>query len=870
MAAQGIRLNLQRDIFAPNNEVLETFVHVTKSKHAHGKRKKEGGHSDSFLCVSIWKDRIGANITQVKKNEKNIYSKKRAWNLSELNTVDGKNSDKNCLDFDLVFDKTYKWSSSNKQERFSFLLTLAKLSERFNLRQSPQFLNLPPEFFLELKADMGSTSPLMSVLSLQSSIEEEAISPQEEATLEKLLNDCQTVISGGESFTDFIYKKLAQLESVNIKQLIGAEDQVVAVLSTLELAEKQASEIELALVHYANVLKEAQNAMSSVGKTVSLQTTQQNHRLLLETLECVVEHLDVSNSHYAVINNPDLTPGPGLAAVREAARVLQRAIFADFPPELKNMKGIADQLQRINRLKNRLSGSIHRYMSNLFVHYSNDAGDTMSQSSYSSRSSNLSLQKHGYIHNQLLPYVDLIHWLKVMEPSVYSDLRDTYASSMAKLYDRNSAQFFEEARLKIYNVKEKKMKSGDTGGVKRLDPSSPASGSSQHQSLLGIEKDQWSIEVDMNDRKKFDELLESVLSELEPVCLSEQEFSTSYFLLDPTMSSEQDSSVVFKSKTMKQASEETRKLMSKIFPSVETELVKFIAYYEKLDNFYVLYALVRLTQHVLSAQDTGSFLSVTFGTVLIQIKRAFDRFMLAQIQSIQEAKPPKRSKCGILAVVSNFEDFANAAEAAFRGYDRRVELDKCYVNLVESIFAAILRLSNEHGKTPFEVIRMENFYFFHQMMSRLKISALEAEKKEAKVRYTEALKDYVSHYFGQPLIGLNNYFERVQAKVNQGVKESEISYQAQFSKQELRKVIAEYPGKEVKRGLANLYKKVEKDLSEEANLLQIVWRAMQEEFIRQYKSLEEMIQRCYPGALIAVEFTIEDILTYFSDIAFSH
>lgn len=55
----------------------------------------------------------------------------------------------------------------------------------------------------------------------------------------------------------------------------------------------------------------------------------------------------------------------------------------------------------------------------------------------------------------------------------------------------------------------------------------------------------------------------------------------------------------------------------------------------------------------------------------------------------------------------------------------------------------------------------------------------------------------------------------------QGVKESEISYQMAFSKQELRKVIREYPAREVKRGLENLYRKVEKHLCEEENLLQV-------------------------------------------------
>lgn len=45
---------------------------------------------------------------------------------------------------------------------------------------------------------------------------------------------------------------------------------------------------------------------------------------------------------------------------------------------------------------------------------------------------------------------------------------------------------------------------------------------------------------------------------------------------------------------------------------------------------------------------------------------------------------------------------------------------------------------------------------------------------------------------------------------------------------------------------------------------------MQEEFIQQYKSIEDLIQRCYPGSMICLEFSIEDILQFFSEIARSH
>ncbi|KAI4458169.1 sec3/syntaxin-related [Holotrichia oblita] len=152
----------------------------------------------------------------------------------------------------------------------------------------------------------------------------------------------------------------------------------------------------------------------------------------------------------------------------------------------------------------------------------------------------------------------------------------------------------------------------------------------------------------------------------------------------------------------------------------------------------------------------------------------------------------------------------------------------------------------------------------------MKISVLDNQRKEAKQRYNEALSAYVILYFGRPLEKLNTFFDGVQARVSSGVKTSEVSYQLAFSKQELRKVINQYPGSNVKRGLEALYKKVEKHLSEESNLLPVVWRAMQEEFIQQYKTLEDLIQQCYPGSMITLEFTITDILNFFSDIARSH
>ena len=41
--------------------------------------------------------------------------------------------------------------------------------------------------------------------------------------------------------------------------------------------------------------------------------------------------------------------------------------------------------------------------------------------------------------------------------------------------------------------------------------------------------------------------------------------------------------------------------------------------------------LVRMSEHVIKAEDTGSLLSKTFGNCLVQIKRNFDKFIQIQL-----------------------------------------------------------------------------------------------------------------------------------------------------------------------------------------------------------------------------------------------
>ncbi|NWX15926.1 EXOC1 protein, partial [Aegotheles bennettii] len=389
------------------------------------------------------------------------------------------------------------------------------------------------------------------------------------------------------------------------------------------------------------------------------------------------------------------------------------------------------------------------------------------------------------------------------------------------------------------------------------------------------------------------QILEQVLRELQPLCTAEQQFIEKFFQLHQdaadlqvlevsarTMSSPVP--LASPSSSLLQALEGTAgpeepmtQLLSEIFSCLEPELRGFLDVCNKVHPLGCLQVLVTLNDSIFemwgsSSALPSSFLNTVLGNTLLLAKSSFNKYIGTLCQEVEEAKMPSKMKGGILPSVRHFEEFVTFSEEVFRTARRRGELDKAHLRLLSSVFSSINSLPAANLKVNTDMVMMENFHHIHCFLCQKEIHCLEGKKREAKQRYSEHLEKYVITYLGQPLEKLNHFFEGVKARVAQGVKEEEVSFQLAYSKQELRKVIEKYPGKEVKRALETLYRKIHKYLSPEENLLPVVWRAMEQEFIRQYQEFEDLIQRCYAGSGIVMDFTMEDLLSYFNSITHSN
>lgn len=144
--------------------------------------------------------------------------------------------------------------------------------------------------------------------------------------------------------------------------------------------------------------------------------------------------------------------------------------------------------------------------------------------------------------------------------------------------------------------------------------------------------------------------------------------------------------------------------------------------------------------------------------------------------------------------MSELEQLSAACEAIFASSGRRADLDRWYVSLAGAMLQAIAHAT--HPRTPRAVLHMENYHRLHGALCSLRVPALDSLRRECRSRYSDALRAYVTQYFGRPLEKLTQFFEGVSEVVAQGVREDEVCYRAAFSKHELRRVLAMYPAHE--------------------------------------------------------------------------
>ncbi|XP_065058911.1 exocyst complex component 1-like [Rhopilema esculentum] len=879
----AIRHSLQQELFRPNDEALYSVVNVAKI--GGGKKKKT-----SFLCATVTKEKpFQVNIYKVQKSDKEVFKKKQTWPLSDLKVVDGKQELEEIPEFDLHFEKCYKWTASRVADKEDFIETLFSLSERYLAGKKPAFVNVSPKLFegdVAGRARSGTNRSQKSHHATDSLSEGQGddyqeLTPREENDLEKMLSHFEHALGNLEEFTGQLSKELQQLEYLNITALMGSEKQAQSLASLIDRGLDELDLLDERLSRYDEMLLRVSEQMGQMEfRDNRMEVERINNRKILGEVRYIVGKLDISKRHVMSLREGDLYNPAGISDIVSAAKILLEASQTNFNPGITELKSVREQLAYINQLKTEFAARFYQHLDKYISQYS--MSDRLSSRTVGAE---LTLSPHDSVHDDFARYEELMGWLKELDRDKFNQMKKHYEESFGRMYEREIREFIEAAKVKaskgkglrggLYAAQSQeglisKGKSKQLGGLVR----SPSKESINSMGSLGSESSFFS-----GGHNKFAEAFDSILSELEPYIMVEQEFCVKFFHLRFSVQDSESSSSALDVKdggTMSRSrpskiADEVKETMTNIFGYLDAEVLNFIQHGEKLDPHNTMYMIVRINNqaaHLMTSQSTGgppSFLGTMFASWLISTKRLFDKYVTGLCRNVEDTKIHKKHKCGTFTFVTKFEEFSNIAEVIFKGSDRRGDIDKAYSKLIQVMFDNIERISFEHEKIPPEIIMFENYHRLHAIISGLRNQALEKEKKEAKQRSTDAMAQYVSKRVGLPVEKISNFFEGVENCIASGVRMEDVGYQIAYNRQELKNILKEYPAKEIKKGLENLYKKLEKYFSTD-NFVQVIWRSLQLEFVQQYERYQDLINKCYPGSNIKMPVEVDEILDMFSNI----
>ncbi|OWR52144.1 exocyst complex component sec3 [Danaus plexippus plexippus] len=648
-----------------------------------------------------------------------------------------------------------------------------------------------------------------------------------DAALAALLEDSEPDDTDAERRVKRLGDRLARLDALNVAGMLAAatEGGGAQLAAKLEAGSAAGTALSTRLSRLEALTRAAPAALHA--RSGAARSDAAARALLVELTE-IYEWLDnPALKDLDTLSEISLATADGRARALRAAEALRNALRAERTASTARLRlgAVRERLRRLARAKDNLAALLARHLNNALIHLANEAHAPTPNTRRSH-------------HSELMPYAPFMRWLKDMDDKAYDGLVKVYVSTWSRVHEREARVWCDGTRTSLNT---------QTATV--------------------------------------DDLLDEVLTMVESTCNAEQDFCTQFFYLDVDVKSDNsdgersEKSDGGERNEQKKNTSETKKLLGELFPALETELVSLVGSIEKHEPYGAMRALACVGRRVLGEGGEGSEVGggearwsrAALAAVAVAAKRGADRAVADRLAALNDAvkQAAKKPKCGILSFIPELEEMSSVCESIFaRG--RRADLDRWYLSLATAMLRTI-QLA-EHPRTPRAVVQMENYHRLHACVSSLRVTALDSLRRDARMRYSEALKQYVTQYFGRPLEKLAQFFERVGEAVASGVKEDEVCYRTAFSKHELRRLLALYPAHEVRKSLHRLYRTVEKHLSEEGGLLQVVWRAMQEEFIAQHVALQvdARIASCYPGAGLTLPLSTQDILDAFSDIAREH
>ncbi|KRY23074.1 Exocyst complex component 1 [Trichinella patagoniensis] len=852
----SVKQFIQREVFEEIDERIITFISVFSSS----KKKKR-----SFLCVTIsYFHPVTLRLHELRMSDKGKQlTMLHSWLFKEIKLIDGINPRKSIPELEITTDKTYRWEICNVNEKESFIRQMWKVCHRHLASHKPEFVNISiPVEEMECRISQESESFAGTTSNLDNKEEFHTISPLEENDFKNLLSKYNMSIADAQNILLSQFKDGKFIFQTNMQAIVGSERQIAELLNQLDLLLSDSIKIEETLDTYDRLLAHVQQGVEMMEEKDMLFNVYSTNRIrLMDELTNFLTCLDLSNADFSVLSACNLSDPKKILECTRAAMNLQKCIDAVVSPGMEQMVAYQEQMQLFTQLQDKFSEHFVAHLTGVFRAVVNEAKSFQDE---------LTMPKHDVTYGLLKPFSELILWLKTSVPRGYFIILKRYADVRREVNRTEMGKFVSDLQVrmsKIFCSQSNTPSSVQSTDLLKMLKSYSSVSSTFHETFP-------IFSISAKEKQEMNEVITLAFSRIEEEIAIEEKFCSWFFHISGPHTLRPKHVAEFQQNEQYfqgfDPNDLIRSLLSKIYSSVDELFQSFLDYFESKNPLLTVYLLSALTDRALS-NENGSYAASVTGKIIVHLKRRFDSFMKVNSKSFCISKSTKKIKYGILPALTKFLLFAQEIELAYENRERRSDVDRWYPNFVNSLWDGIeVAATDPNGKSPASIVRMENYHVLHSILSQLKIACLVSMRKETKEKYFAAMNAYVKEIMGKPFEKLQIFFDNVSRFIDQGMKAEDISYQQAFNRQELRRIVGFYPLSEVRRGIEQLYDTTEQHLSDEKHLLQVIWRNVQNEFIRQYKKYEHLINTCYPNSNIQMEFSLDDLLSCLSEIARQH
>ncbi|KAH7885936.1 exocyst complex component Sec3-domain-containing protein [Phlebopus sp. FC_14] len=682
--------------------------------------------------------------------------------------------------------------------------------------------------------------------------------------------------------------ELMALEKANIHSFLESDDRVNIVIKYLDEAIEEIGAIDSLMSSYKIHLNAVGDDISFIqSQRRGLQVQTQNQSGLLSELENLLRTVQVDPDALVTLTQESLEKPAGIQRLEEAATELYKALQASQDTE---MAATMERLDEYRTHNAQFCKRIFDYLSIMAVAQTKLILESNAAISRQKGRGRPAIVDHQSMESYLGRYAGLLLYLKEMGEGMYSKFCAAYFSVASDLHSQQM-----KGLMSIYAGLLKK--SPDEEGEQNFGSANPnikagairRAGTIVRSPIEGRARER-DKERQGDEEYRAWEALGYILEQIAPRIYREGDFIADFLQINDvglTFADYAGLDNYFKRQAARTAGlgQSTTKLvrgaMDLIFGFLPAELKQWIDAAIAKDTLQVVGVIVCLERFLADADERGNaFFLQTLDKLHLRLKGTFDRHVNEQIKMVEKTKLTSKKRKGVAHFIKYFPIYISRVEQQLIGADGlevRANVDLAYEKIVHSMFECLKHMATldgegeDKGQLNYHVLLVENMHYFVAEISQLELGSVIGFLRQAESIYNENLAAYVRIVLRRPFAKLIEFFDGLE-RLLKTTAPSEVQKNSSYNKSSLKKILKEFDGKDTRKHIDVLFRRVEKHFTEAeekttressgiapGTVMVGVWKACEEELQRMTEGFSMRISQCYAESGLSLEYSSGDV-----------